>query len=54
VLRRVGAMADDLAAIAELDCNPVVVSPTGASIVDMRVRIAPPSPRPADGVLASP
>jgi acetate---CoA ligase (ADP-forming) len=41
VLRRVSALAADHPAIAELDCNPVLVGPGGASIVDMRVRVAP-------------
>jgi len=40
VVRRVGALAADHPAIAELDCNPVIVGPGGASIVDMRVRVA--------------
>jgi hypothetical protein len=40
VIRRVSALATDHPAIAELDCNPVVVGPGGASIVDMRVRVS--------------
>ena len=40
VVRRVGALAADHPAIAELDCNPVIVGPGGASIADMRVRVA--------------
>jgi acetyl coenzyme A synthetase (ADP forming)-like protein len=40
VLLRVSALADDLPAIAELDCNPLVVQERGAVIVDARVRIA--------------
>ncbi|HET8953450.1 MAG TPA: GNAT family N-acetyltransferase [Solirubrobacteraceae bacterium] len=40
VLRRVSALAADHPAIAELDCNPVLVGPDGAAIVDMRVRVA--------------
>ena len=40
VVRRIGALAADHPAIAELDCNPVIVGPGGASIVDMRVRVA--------------
>jgi acyl-CoA synthetase (NDP forming) len=40
VLRRIGALAADHPAIAELDCNPVIVGPQGAAIVDMRVRVA--------------
>ena len=31
--------------IAELDCNPVIVSASGAVVVDARVRIAAPRPR---------
>jgi acyl-CoA synthetase (NDP forming) len=47
VLRRVSALADDLPAIAELDCNPVLLSHRGAAIVDMRVRVRPtPAPAP--------
>jgi acyl-CoA synthetase (NDP forming) len=44
VLVRVGAMADDLPQIAELDCNPVVALPDRAVIVDARVRLAPAEP----------
>ena len=51
VLRRVSALADDLPAIAELDCNPVVVSPDGAAIVDMRVRVHAAAPRAPIGSL---
>ena len=40
VLARVGALAADHPTIAELDCNPVIVGPEGAAIVDMRVRVA--------------
>jgi hypothetical protein len=35
--------------VAEMDCNPVVVSPSGALIVDARVRVeavAPSGPSP--------
>lgn len=48
VLRRVGALADDLPAIAELDCDPMVVGPSGAVIVDQRARVAPATHPPAD------
>jgi acyl-CoA synthetase (NDP forming) len=40
VLLRVSAMVDAHPEIVELDCNPVVVTPDGASIVDARVRVA--------------
>jgi acyl-CoA synthetase (NDP forming) len=53
ILRRVSALADDLPAIAELDCNPVVVGTSGAVIVDMRARVAAPPPQPAFDVLST-
>jgi acyl-CoA synthetase (NDP forming) len=49
VIARVGALAAENPAIAELDCNPVIVGPAGATIVDIRVRVADPGP--AAGVL---
>jgi acyl-CoA synthetase (NDP forming) len=54
VLRRVSALADDRPAVVELDCNPVLVSRDGASIVDMRVRVRPPVPRAPIGSLQGP
>jgi len=50
VVLRIGALVENHPEIAEMDCNPVVVSPDGAIIVDARVRVeevAPPVPRPA-------
>jgi acyl-CoA synthetase (NDP forming) len=47
VLLRLAALAADRPEIAELDCNPVIVSPSGATVVDARIRLAaPPPPRP--------
>jgi acyl-CoA synthetase (NDP forming) len=47
VIVRIAALADAHPAIAELDCNPVIVSPRGALAIDARVRVAPPAaPRP--------
>jgi acyl-CoA synthetase (NDP forming) len=47
LLLRVGQLADNHPEIAELDCNPVIASPTGATIVDVRVRAElPPPPLP--------
>ena len=49
VLLRVSAMVEAHPEVAEMDCNPVVVSPEGAVIVDARVRVeavAPPGPSP--------
>jgi acetate---CoA ligase (ADP-forming) len=54
VLRRISAVADDNPSVAELDCNPVVVTPTGAAIVDMRVRVHPAPPRAPIGSLQGP
>ena len=39
VLLRVGALADDHPQMAELDCNPLIVSAFGAMVVDARVRL---------------
>jgi acyl-CoA synthetase (NDP forming) len=52
VVVRTGALADAHPAIAELDLNPVIVSPDGAVAVDARIRVArvaPPLPFPALG-----
>ena len=50
VLVRVGQLADHHPEIAELDCNPVIASPHGATIVDVRIRIEmPPQPLPVSG-----
>ncbi len=43
VVLRIAAMADEHPEIAELDANPVIVSGQGATIVDARVRVAPPA-----------
>ena len=40
LLLRVGRLAEDVPELAELDLNPVVVSPEGAVVVDARVRLA--------------
>lgn len=40
VILRIGALVDDIPAIAELDLNPVLVHERGATIVDARIRIA--------------
>jgi acetyl coenzyme A synthetase (ADP forming)-like protein len=41
---RVGAMVEAHPEIDELDCNPVVVHPTGVIVVDSRVHIVVPTP----------
>jgi acyl-CoA synthetase (NDP forming) len=49
-LLRVSTMVEDLPQIAELDCNPFSVSEQGAVVLDARVRVASPEPRPLRGV----
>jgi acyl-CoA synthetase (NDP forming) len=44
VLLRVGALADAHPSVAEMDCNPVMVLPRGARVVDARIRVEPPPP----------
>jgi acetyl coenzyme A synthetase (ADP forming)-like protein len=44
VVLRIGAMATTHEAIAELDCNPVIVHPQGAVVVDARISVRPPRP----------
>ena len=51
VILRIGALAENHPAVAEMDCNPVKVLPTGAVIVDARVRVEePPPPKPLAGL----
>jgi acyl-CoA synthetase (NDP forming)/RimJ/RimL family protein N-acetyltransferase len=45
LLLRVSRLADDLPEVAELDLNPVIARPDGAHAVDIRIRIAPATPR---------
>ncbi len=44
LILRVGALVDAHPSIAEMDCNPVMVLPQGARVVDARIRIEPPPP----------
>ncbi|HET8976929.1 MAG TPA: GNAT family N-acetyltransferase, partial [Solirubrobacteraceae bacterium] len=44
VLQRLSAMVGEHPEIAELDCNPLVAGPDGATIVDARVRVAAAEP----------
>src|SRR6266536_2704076 len=44
LLLRVGLLADNHPEIAELDCNPVIAGPDGATIVDVRIRVELPPP----------
>ncbi|MFB4294718.1 acetate--CoA ligase family protein [Nonomuraea sp. ATR24] len=45
-LERVGRLLEDLPQVAELDLNPVVVTPEGATTVDARTDWPPVIPRP--------
>jgi acetyl coenzyme A synthetase (ADP forming)-like protein len=45
VLLRVGAMVESHREIVELDCNPVIASPSGATVAGARVRVEPVPPR---------
>jgi len=50
VVLRIGALVENHPEIAEMDCNPVIVSADGALIVDARIRVedvAPTGPEPA-------
>lgn len=49
-LLRVSALVDDIPQIAELDCNPFVVTEQGGQILDARVRVAAIEPQPLLGV----
>lgn len=49
-LLRVSALVEDIPQIAELDCNPIVVNESGATILDARIRIRTIAPRPRVGV----
>ena len=52
LIERLSAMIEAHPEIVELDCNPVCVTPSGAAVVDARVRVqvtAPPPPVPAVG-----
>jgi acyl-CoA synthetase (NDP forming) len=43
---RVGALADDLPQVAEIELDPVVCGSEGAFVVDARIRVSPADPRP--------
>ena len=47
VIVRLAALAGAHPEVIELDCNPVIVDRHGAVVVDARVRVAPPTARPA-------
>ncbi len=46
VLHRVAVLAERFPEIAELDLNPVMTGPDGATVVDARIRVIPAGPEP--------
>ena len=46
VLMRVGRLAEDLPEVVEMDLNPVIATPEGVMVVDAKIRVARPEPRP--------
>ncbi|RCG31142.1 GNAT family N-acetyltransferase [Sphaerisporangium album] len=46
-ITHIGRLLDALPEVAELDLNPVIVTPEGAVTVDARVRLAPATPSPS-------
>ena len=47
---RVGLLAEHVPEVAELDCNPVIVSADGAVVVDVKVHLAPHAPEAPEGL----
>jgi acyl-CoA synthetase (NDP forming)/RimJ/RimL family protein N-acetyltransferase len=45
ILLRISRLADDVPELAELDLNPVIATPENAQAVDVRIRLAPATPR---------
>jgi acyl-CoA synthetase (NDP forming) len=45
ILHRVSRLVEDMPEVVELDCNPVMATPTGAVVVDARIRVAPEAAR---------
>jgi hypothetical protein len=50
LLVRIGLLAEHVPEVAELDCNPVIVSPDGAMVVDLKVHLAPHQPEAPEGL----
>jgi acyl-CoA synthetase (NDP forming) len=46
LLLRIGKLVDDIPEVAEMDLNPVIVSPTDAVAVDVKIRLVPWHPHP--------
>lgn len=48
LILRIGLLAEHVPEVSELDCNPVIVSPHGAVVVDMKVHLTPLAPGPPE------
>lgn len=46
---RLGALAEDLPEVVEVDLNPVIVGPDGGVVVDARIRVEQREPPPPEG-----
>jgi acyl-CoA synthetase (NDP forming) len=46
IVLRAGRLAEDVPELAELDLNPVIAAPAGSVVLDVKVRLALPPPRP--------
>jgi hypothetical protein len=46
LLVRLGQLADVLPEVVEIDLNPIIATPTGLHVVDLRVRAMPYVPHP--------
>ena len=46
VLHRVSRLVEEMPEVAELDCNPLIVTPEGALVVDARLRVDPDAAHP--------
>jgi len=51
---RLGALAEDLPQVVDVDLNPVVVGPNGADVVDARSRVEQRDPPPPEGARPRP
>ena len=40
LLQRLSRLAADIPEIAELDLNPIIITPTGAVVVDIKLRLS--------------
>ena len=49
ILVRVSGLAEDLPELVEVDLHPVMVTPSGAVVVDSRIRVELREPRPPEG-----